>query len=212
MRNEQSYGSRLAEVITGLRPDNPELAKRILHDQEVLRQRYGLPDIRLRSERPAFYEAVLRRIAKQRGVIVRSKSDSGDFFDEFDAIATFSKENDLTITVDIDRGSLESYISGLKDLEHEIIHALQSDSDNMPIEVREYEAYIATVDPKFIDALVEFDSLEEYFSDVIGGSVNAHYAQLSSKAGGKVAPHWDNPDYFLQRVDGDTTANDQAEG
>ena len=44
-RNKQSQYSRLAEVITGLRPEDPGMAERLIEDQKIVRAKYGLPSI-----------------------------------------------------------------------------------------------------------------------------------------------------------------------
>ena len=43
-RRQQSYGSRLAEYITGLSAEDPVLGERMAEDKKIIRVKYGLPD------------------------------------------------------------------------------------------------------------------------------------------------------------------------
>ena len=199
-RFKQSYASRLAEHITGLKKDDPEIIERIIEDQKIIREKYGLPK-ETKSIPITDYERLLRDIAKKLGVNIRAKSDCGDFFNKT-PLAGGVYSGDLKYAgVDIDKETKETYIRSLSTLEHELIHALQHKlSPAMPIELMEYEAYIAGGNTKYLKTNPR--AVEVIFGMAIGSSVNHWYKSMSKERSSEVLPEWDNPKFFIEKVDG----------
>ncbi|MEI6553922.1 MAG: hypothetical protein WCO09_05135 [bacterium] len=201
-RFNQISAERLAEYITGMRFDNPDIVERLITDQKIFRAKYHLP---LTTEGFGItnYDRFLRRIAKENDVLIKNTSDCGIFFTEnSNAGGVYFKETNQ-IGVDIDDANYESYGKSLSVMQHELIHALQRKYyPRMPIEIREYEAYIACGN---------FDSLKDYsgaqgvlsifFSNYLLGSINHWYKEESDKKGAEVKPEWDSPYYFLEKID-----------
>ena len=147
-----SEGKRLAKYITGLSPDDPEMPERLINDHQIIRQKYKLPSRDAKFTNPSEYEHELRRIAKENDIDLRSKVEYSRFFEEYSAGA-FHDTNigrGNTVVADINRNEeLSKYFGSLPDLEHELIHGLQEEySPGMPIELREYEAYVGTISIK----------------------------------------------------------------
>lgn len=189
----QTSESRLCEYVTGYSLEEPELLGRVLKDYQIVRGKYGLPEVSALDKDPAWYEGFLRAIAVQEGVEISNRSDCGSFFTKFPsaAAAYFDENNRAGVT--IDKGDYATYIQSLSYLEHEMIHALQfKRTPSMPIEVMEYEAFMAEGD---------FTNLEQTFVRA-NGSVMSWYEQLSEKAKKPVVPAWDAADFFIREVDG----------
>jgi len=206
-RTTQSSGSRLAEYITGLRPDDPRIVERLNEDQKRVRAKYGLPEYG-RIHDPAEYERFLRSVAKSLGVTIRSTSDCGSFFMDNPFASGVSFDKDNSVGVDVKKTDLDSYKKSLFVLEHELIHAIQKrDSPRMPTEMREYEAYVANSNVDFLNTNYDPRVAEMFFSFYIGSSVMHHYREQSKEQGSEVLPDWDNPKYFLLKVDNIDEAN-----
>jgi hypothetical protein len=203
-RFNQSNTSKLTEYITGIRPDDPQMADRLIEDQKIIRGKYNLPPRDARSTSPSEYEHLLKNIAKKNGSSIRDKSERSRFFERH-AFAGASYDKDgRNIFVGIDRNNLQYYIKGLGDLEHEIIHSEQDARyKGMPIELSEYEAYIAGL--KVEVAKESPETIEDMIAFFIGGSVNTWYAQeneiLKAKSEPEIQPVWKNPEYFLKNID-----------
>ena len=199
-RRTQEFSSRLAEYITGLRPEDPRIIERLIEDQKIIRARYGLPQT-TEIRKPSEYERFLKDVAHREGVRIKEKSECGDFFEKNRVADAVHFGGEKKIGVDIDKTDVDTYNASLVKLEHELIHALQhSKSPNMPIELMEYEAYVAGGN---MDVLKENQrAVELLFSYLIGGSVLFWYSSQSKQSQTKVEPQWNNPDYFLEKVDG----------
>ncbi|MEK7579568.1 MAG: hypothetical protein AAB460_03515 [Patescibacteria group bacterium] len=201
-RYRQSFGSMLAEYITGLRPDDPKMIERLRDDQKIIRAKYQLPESTA-IPNPADYERLLRNIAKELAVEIKERSACGSFFTENFFAGGVHFKGEKKIGVDIKRRNLLEYRKDLRVLEHELIHALQGlNSPQMPIELAEYEAYIAGCNIEFMRTDSNIKNLESFFSFFIGGSVNHYYKYLSNKEGRKIIPKWDDPKFFLEEIDG----------
>lgn len=199
-RFSQKTTDRMVEYITGLRLDSPGLLDRMEEDQIGVREKYGLPSLDYKFANPAEYERYLRKLAETNGVEIRSKSDCGNFFDENPIAGAVYFDNNKSIGVGIENTDLEKYLKGVTSLEHEIIHSLQDKYyPEMPIEVMEYEAYIANWNIDYLRSNKE--AIEIVFSFGIGTSVGHWYKEKSEKLGNKVYPCWNNPEYFLLNVD-----------
>lgn len=203
-RNNQSFEERLAEYITGLQLDDPKFVERLKQDQEIIRDKYGLPPISMIELAPSEFEGVLLSLAKEVGVQVRSEYEVGNFFEEHTASGVYL-EKDKVISVKAYPDSVSPYKRRLTILEHELIHAMQDQNyPGMPIEAMEYEAYIANANFDHLDELnpeERVESLGTFFGYMIGGSVRSWYSITSKDRGTEVKPIWDNPQHFLHEVD-----------
>jgi hypothetical protein len=200
-RFEQSDSSKLAEYITGLKPDNPKMVERLIEDQKILRERYKLLDKDVRLETPGDYENYLRKIAQLNDIQINPKSDCGSFFENYsDANAVYLSGG--KIGVNIDKNNKDKYSEDLLHLEHEIIHGLQDKYyPNKPIELREYEAYVAVGNNEyFVDNPEQVKPV--LFDFFMGGSVEIDYKMASERTGEEREPVWKNSEYFLKNLDG----------
>lgn len=190
----QPRESRLCEYVTGRPLEDPETLSRIISDHRVIRGMYGLPDDGVIFGDPGWYEDYLHGIADREGVEITHRSNCGNFFaSNPDAAAVYFNDSKRA-GVTMDKSDPDEYAKSLTFLEHEMIHALQfGNTPSMPVELMEYEAYVAGS-----DYLLD---LESTFIRM-GGSVVHWYADLSDKAGREMVPVWDNAEYFLEQVDG----------
>ncbi len=203
-RFNQSNSSRLAEYITGIRPDDPKMAERIVEDQSIIRAKYGLPPREGAFEDITEYERFLRARAKEIGVSVRTKSECGTFFEDSRMADGVYFSGRKVIGTTMNNESYDKYAKSIVTLEHEYIHAEQERSAaRMPIELMEYEAYVAGLNKKFILKKPE-DIDWVVFQFFIGGSVWHWYKERNSNKkenDPEVVPVWKEPEYFLRNVD-----------
>lgn len=201
LRFNQSEASKLAEYITGMRPDDPQMLERLITDQKILRAKYNLPTIESRTEYPfAEYERLLYEMAAKNNVTIRDKDEHVRFFENYMASALY--DDDLhAVFVGMERDTEKKYGKSLVTLEHELIHGEQEvHAKTMPIELQEYEAYVASMNmPKFKNMPEEIESV--LFSFSIGVSTNIWYAQNKENGKGPIEPVWRDPVYFLKHVD-----------
>ena len=139
----------------------------------------------------------MRQKAEELGVKIVETSACGDFFEKVSAGGVyFSEEN--KIGADVKKDSLSSYVQSLGILEHELIHSIQKQiSPRMPIELMEYEAYIAGGNMEAVKADPEIAPL--VFSMMIGHSVSTWYKLEGEKKGITLDPTWNNADYFIKK-------------
>ncbi|MFA6416557.1 MAG: hypothetical protein WCW56_03745 [Candidatus Paceibacterota bacterium] len=125
---------------------------------------------------------------------ITAKSACGQYFyDDSIASAAFFEERN-NIGIDIKKQTLDSYTGSLGELEHEVIHAIQQkESQSMPIELREYEAYIAGANVDYLQENPEV--IKMLFQHMVGGSVSSWYQEEGTR------PKWDNPIFFLKNID-----------
>lgn len=200
-RREQSVGSRLAERITGLRPEDPAIVERLVEDHKIIRSKYGLP-LEARGM-PNEYEIFLRNYAEKLGVVVRPTSDCGTFFSDNSMASGVYIESEKQIGVDIDKETIDTHAESIHIFEHELIHALQHRYfPAMPVELMEYEAYIAGMN---IEGLKSSENpvrtIELLFQFLISGSVFHDYDAKSKQVGIEILPEWDDPKFFLKNID-----------
>lgn len=203
LRQKQSGASRLAEYITGLRPDDPRMEERIIQDQRIIRAKYHLPT---REERLHYlfddsmenYEKMLFQRAEEIGYSVENNPHH-KLFEVLEAEGIHDGYN-KRIIAKTNKRDKKSFIKHVITLEHELIHALQP--ENMPTELREYEAHVGTrsIENFFTDDPVKNTRMIEngLFGTYIGGSVASWYRQDGTKS------VFNNPDWFLKNVDGFT--------
>lgn len=181
--------TKLAEYIIGMSPEDPAIIDRLIEDQKIIRSKYGLPDKEVIS--PGEYEYVLRNLARSLGVTIQEKSECGNFFEEYSQAGAVNFDEEKKIGVSIDKNDLQAYVSGLNQLEHELIHSLQHErSPRMPVELMEYEAYIAGGNNELLREHPEMAKM--VFEYLIGNSVKVWYDLESKKRGEKVKPIWQN--------------------
>jgi hypothetical protein len=196
-RREQSVPSRLCEYITGIRLEDPRLIDRLREDQEIVRAKYGLPSLKTRFLDCGGYEHYMLALAKRNGIDVRAYSDTAFSKTSLLGGAVYLGAEDgmiNTIAVDIDRSSEKRYRSSLSSFEHELIHALQEIKyPGMPIEGKEYEAYLASWSIDKISS--DFEILLIAFDFGLFGSVNSWYKERELK------PVWKERDFFLREID-----------
>lgn len=198
-RTKQSFSERLAEYLTGLDLNSPEMIPRLIEDQKVIRAKYGLPqkDAILNSTE---YELLLKNMAKKAGVAIRPKSECGDFFEKYRFAGAVNYSSEKKIGIDIDKSTEKDYARGLNALEHELIHSFQTEKyPSMPIELMEYEAYVAGGNMKIFETNPE--AVEVVFGMLMAGSIGNWYSEESEKRGTTVKPEWNNPEFFLKKVD-----------
>lgn len=206
-RFNQSDYSRLAEYITGLRPENPKILDKLVYDKEKIRYKYGLPSIDWIIENPTEYERFLRDIAKKNNRRIRDRSDCSNYFLKETDVAGAYFYKTKAIGADIDKTDESAYLISLATLEHEIIHSIQDAKfSTLPFEIIEYEAYLANFDLEYyLEEASDFMVLY-LFRDVVGDSVIQSYMrsnQIRNKYGLEmIEPEWINPEFFLKNVDG----------
>ena len=194
-RQSQRFSSRLAEYITGLKPEDPSMLERLVADKAIIRTKYNLPSKYLP---PSEFERALLRVAKDLKVRIKSRSECGKLFEENPLAGAMFQSEANEIAADINKKNLEDYRNSLHKLEHELIHVIQHKKfPTMPVELSEYEAYVADLNMAYLREHPEdIDSI--LFNFLIGGSVNMNYRLQSEKRGEKVVPIWDKPEYFLK--------------
>jgi hypothetical protein len=200
-RFKQRSADRLIEYITGMRLDDPGIGDRLLMDRKIIREKYHFPQTRGEL---VDYERFLKSVAKEKGVLIRNKSDCGSFFKDYPESGGVYFGDANQIGVDIDTATTESYRGDLVTLEHELIHALQRKYyPRMSSEIREYEAYVTGINIEGIRKY--FDNIQSplltFLAAPLLGSVHHSYKENSKKEGFEIKPEWDNPYYFLEKVD-----------
>lgn len=190
-----SIGERLLEYLTGLTLEHPEaVLSRLEEDRSVIRAKYGLPARAMRFRDPVEYERVLYKKAREYGVSIRPADEFGDFFTAHSYAQGVTDEASNRIGAGFGVSSRDDYERKLGVLEHEIIHAGQAlHSPGMPIEVREYEAYVAGSSFDHLHGLEANEmreSLEVFFSMLVGGSVMHEYSERGAD------PVWNTSTFF----------------
>lgn len=201
-RDSQDSRERLCEYITGMRFDNPKLTERLIEDQKVVRAKYGLLDVSMLKNSPEEYENFLMGMASRNGVKIRDRNDFAGYFDRDGAPAAEYFEGKSKIGVTVFRNEDEGkYIRSLIKLEHELIHSIQEKKyPGMPIELLEYEAFIARANTEM--AVDDSENFLPIFFGVTLSSVRGDYEDEYLKAEkGTDSPVWDNPEWFLKNVD-----------
>jgi hypothetical protein len=160
---ENSWNSYL-RLVSDIDPNSPDLANQLSEQRFALRDKYNLPDVRAvaRGEKsPEQYYNELISLSESEGVGVSYDLEefaeinnlpegcTGMYSDDID--------NRIHLASTFDRTKPPSIII----LEHELVHALQYKREKeMPIEKKEYEAYLIASgnmgileNPKFRDML-----------------------------------------------------------
>lgn len=178
----------LCQFLTGfsLTPENyPKIIQKLRTDRDIVRKKYRLPPLEMLKDNPREFERSLKEIARRIGVTILPRIACGSFFEEtHTAMAVFLPSSDTgsiedKIGVDIKDETLAELIKSLLALEHELIHAQQHVRyPRMPLEVSEYEVYVASVN---LEALEEDPTLikDAFFDFFVGGSTRIGYRLLN---------------------------------
>ncbi|MFA6007692.1 MAG: hypothetical protein WC784_03585 [Candidatus Shapirobacteria bacterium] len=149
-----------------------------MEDRNIIRERYGLwPEEKLKNESPAELEKWVEGRLKKVGYRLRPGLERQKYFDENDVMAVTNIENKVVYQSLRKDGDSKKIM-----LEHELIHVLQG--ENTPIEGREYEAYIGTVNKSILEEMIREGSLNILFM-IMARNIRNYY-----KEAGEVAP-WD---------------------
>lgn len=200
-RFSQIKADRLSEYVIGLRLDDPKLLDRLQEDQLAVRAKYKLLDRDYKFANPSEYEKYLTELARSNDIEIRPVNEYGKFFAEQNISRAAYLEEERTVVNSVDKTTRETYLRGIIQLEHELIHGLQHKYyPEMPIELAEYEAYVASWN---IDYLRDHqENLKTVFNVGLTYSVFADFDDKSEKLGREIKPIWDSPEYFLRNVDG----------
>jgi hypothetical protein len=180
----------LSEYLFGIKPDSEENLRKILErlkeDKAIVRAKYGFPPEEMLRSDPSEYERRLRETAQRLGVTILPKIGCGSFFEEnFSAGAVYIDARETggssKIGVDIKREEIKGYIKSLSELEHELIHALQAKRyPRIPIELLEYEAYVAGANIDFLEK--DLEAIRDVFLGFfLGGSINIDYRLMNQE-------------------------------
>lgn len=206
-RRKQYSQSRASEYVTGIGIGGSKLIDRFAQDQEIVRQKYGLPDWDIYLQDPHEYERRINALAKQEGVEIVKIWECGDYFDQYpNAFAVqFSSYGRNRIGADVaSNDSLAKYGKGLRDLTHEFIHAMQQKRyPQMPPEMMEYEAYLSHTNVDYLRHASPEIAQWIIFGYTFQGSVRHMYDNLGE------SPPWDDPNWFLEHIDGIKIVTDQ---
>jgi hypothetical protein len=204
-RFNQSRNSRLIEYIIGINPDDPKIIERLIEDKKIIRSKYNLPAIEIRRDSPSEYEHLLNEIAKTNNVTIKDKSECGRFFEENNHTNAVYLEDSNSIGIRMNRNDIGEYSKSLGILEHELIHSEQEKFyKDMPIELKEYEAYLAAnINLNELKKIPE--NIEPELGLCISSSVDSWYRHENKKRESKKLPlieiKWDDPVYFLRNID-----------
>ena len=160
---ENSWSSYLRSV-SDINPNSPDLAKQLSGERFALRDKYNLPDVLAvaRGEKsPEQYYNELIALSEGEGIGVSYDLEEFAEINNLPVGCTGMYSDDIDNRIHLastfDRTKPPSIII----LEHELVHAMQYKRDrDMPIEKKEYEAYLIASgnkgileNPKFRDML-----------------------------------------------------------
>lgn len=159
----ETLENKISKKLTGMSYANPEMAKRIIEDQKIVRAKYNLPKAEMINSNPVEYERKIVEIAKENGLEIE-KGNRIPY-----GIRAMHQSGKILLSDSKDYEEKSSkYLNALT---HEVVHGLQNKrSPSMPIEVMEYEAYLVsgTNDPRKL----EKKKTRRGLFGLIGDSVN----------------------------------------
>lgn len=149
-RLQQSTPSKIAELCTGIVPENPNMLDRLLEIQKRIYEKYSLPDISLSITNPQELDQKLNEILKKNQIPILPYSESQDFFTKYPNLQAVYFKNKKGIGINPAEENKPSYndVARQTSLIHEITHALQDrngDFEQLSIEFLEFEAYTASI-------------------------------------------------------------------
>lgn len=194
-RQEQGTTDRLIEFLTGVSAKDPSFLERLNDDKQIIKDKYNLPPEEMLRQNPREYYNCLLQIAEKNNLKIKPKEYDAKFFEENEnAEAKFEKDT-MTIVFDLNNETEKKYRISLRNLEHELIHGLQSlNYPNMPIEVMEYEAYVAGSSVELMKKSSKFLWSNIFGTGLVGSVMNWYKRQDK-------VPEWDNAEWFLKNVD-----------
>ena len=172
--------NKYLKEMTGLDLDSSLLNDVLARDSRIVKTKYGIPSSELNFNNPHEYRNQLYKLAKENDIDILS-SNQTTFFDDcsvaggvcFDAGEVFAKttiiakENDNAVIYN-------------RTLTHELVHGLQNKKyQSMPIEVREYEAYLSEWNPTKLENFTPAD-LNYLTSVYMLRSVNHWYEEAGT--------------------------------
>ena len=148
-RFNQTNGSRIAELITGLRPEDPKMPEKLTEIQGRILEKYQLPDIALSFSLGIEFDRIIRHKVAENGVSFLLKDETQPFFDKYPQLfaAYFHEKKAIGINVEKQKDPNYNYFIYNLTLMHEVIHALQDhngDFDRLSVEWLEFEATIGS--------------------------------------------------------------------
>lgn len=194
-RLNQTTTERLIEMLTGMSATDPRFIERIKEDKQIVRKKYDLPPEEMRTLDPREYYHSLLQIAVRNGLNIKPKDWAAEFFIKNPETDAKFEPDTMTIVYDFDEENIKKIRRSLIKFEHELVHGLQAlKYPNMPIEVKEYEAFIINTPVAFIEK--SSPSLRpSIFGNSLMVSVMNWYERQEKE------PKWDNPEWFLKNVD-----------
>ncbi len=169
--------NKYLKSVTGYNIDDGMLPTVMARDSRIVKTKYGIPSSELNNSNPYEYKNQLIAIAKANDIDI-IPSYQTTFFDKctiaggvcFDAGDVFART-----TVVIKEG--DDLIRDNRILTHELVHGLQNKKyPSMPIEVREYEAYLSEMNPIKIETIMD-PADANFQAGFMRGSVNYWYEQ-----------------------------------
>jgi hypothetical protein len=205
-RNNQSNISRLAENLTGFRPDNPKIIDLLVPEAEKIRDKYGLPNPTLMIINQKKYHNLLNNYIKENNIQIFHASGNEQFFVDNPNFpgAFFPETNSIVVNQDFfddSPGHDKTMLFVL--LAHEITHAKQFENEpNMSIEQKEYEANMASLPIEYLYSTKEKEEKLNIVKDMFS-TINES-VELCDKQGEEVTREWYTPDNLLIKIDGIT--------
>lgn len=196
----ESYGSKLCEYLTGLKISDPAIVERLEEDQLRIRTKYSLPTREKLQTVPREYEEDLRALARLYSVKIRGKDDIEGFFAAHPNASGAHFQELKSVFLDLETDTIQNYKGSLNILEHELIHAMQTEhSPGMPIEVMEYEAYVANANLSHLNELSPEErpeTIDVFFDYLVGASVSHWYQEEAEKKGAERKDQWYRPNPY----------------
>ncbi len=208
-RFQQSNGSRLAEVITGMRPEDPSMLDKLIEIQERIYDKYSFPDFCLSfSDQEEFRRSIDQKL-KQIGVSFLTKTETQDFFNKYPQLyATyFPQKNAIGINTERQKEPTYSDFAYNTTITHESIHALQyfrGDPKFLSIELLEFEATIAsTALSPFKDQKLRQRLTTEQISQEMTNIFDNLYLSVEAwgQQGGSTNKENYSPESILKKID-----------
>lgn len=209
-RLNQSNGSRLAEVITGFTPEDPQIIDRLIGIQKRIYQKYSLPDITLSLTDPKLLSQNINEILDKNKISILTKDVTQEYFEKYPSIyaAYFKKLRGIGINTEKQKEPDYNHLIYYLTLLHETTHALQDvqgDFDLFSIEMLEFEATIAATTLSPLEDL-DFRAKVPLLQESMTYMFECMYSSVENweKQGGKSnRPHY-NAENMLKAFDGIT--------
>lgn len=145
-RFNQTNGSKMAEIFTGFKPEDPKIFDKLIEIQEHIYQKYHLPDMALSFTNPNEFNQKLNQVIAENKIPFLKKTETKDFFEKYpEAYAAYFRDK-KAIGINVDRQQDPDYDESkyYSIIMHETTHAIQDKRSPMSIEMMELEASIAS--------------------------------------------------------------------